>query len=147
MRAAGAAQRVGPAHHAHGFVRHLLEMGIAMMVGMMVSATIFLSAVGMTAAEAMREHAVLFVILQAVGMTLAMVVWMRHRRHNWRSSWEMATAMIVPAVPLICLRLLGIISGPICGLYCLLTIAAMVALMLYRRGDYGGTATTAVSAS
>ena len=146
MRAAGAAQRTGPAHHAHGFVRHLLEMGLAMMVGMIVSATIFLSAVGMTAAEAMREHAVLFVILQAVGMTVAMVAWMRHRRHNWRSSSEMAAAMVAPAVPLICLRLLDVISGPICGLYCLVTFVAMAVLMLYRRSDYGATATTLVSA-
>lgn len=44
-----------------------------MIIGMMVSATIFLSAVGMTAAEPMREHAVLFVVLQAVGMTTTMV--------------------------------------------------------------------------
>lgn len=52
---------------AMGFLRHLLEMGLAMIIGMMVSATIFLSAVGMTAAEAMREHAVLFVVLQQSG--------------------------------------------------------------------------------
>ena len=118
-----------------------------MMIGMMVSAAIFLSAVAMTAAEAMREHAVLFVILQALGMTVAMVAWMRHRRHSWRSSSEMAAAIVVPAVPLICLRLLDVISGPICGLYCLVTFVAMVAVMLYRHSDYGATATTAVSAT
>ena len=56
-----------PAHDGHGFLRHLLEMGLAMIIGMMVSATIFLSAVGMTVAEAMREHAVLFVVLQQSG--------------------------------------------------------------------------------
>jgi hypothetical protein len=147
MPAARAAQRTGPAHHAHGFGRHLVEMGLAMMVGMLVSAAIFLSAVGETAAEGMREHAVLFVVLQALGMTVAMVAWMHHRRHNWRSSAEMALAMVVPAVPLICLRLLEVISGPICSLYCLATIVAMVALMLYRRSDYGATATAAVPAS
>src|SRR5207247_6300491 len=98
MRAAGAAQRTGPAHHAHGFGRHLHEMGLAMVVGMMLSAAIFLTAVGMTAEEGMREHAVLFVVLQALGMTVAMVAWMRHRRHNWRSSSEMALAMVGPAV-------------------------------------------------
>jgi membrane protein YdbS with pleckstrin-like domain len=146
MRVVSAAQPVGPAHDGHGFLRHFLEMGLAMMVGMIGSAAIFLSAVGMTAAEAMREHAVLFVVLQALGMTVAMVAWMRHRRHSWRSSSEMAAAMVAPAVPLICLRLLDVISGPICGLYCLATIVAMVVLMLYRRGDYGPTATTAVSA-
>jgi ABC-type tungstate transport system substrate-binding protein len=147
MRAASVARRTGEPHRAQGFGRHLLEMGLAMMVGMIASAAIFLTAVGMTAEEGMREHAVLFVVLQALGMTVAMVAWMRHRRHNWRSSSEMATAMVVPAVPLICLRLLDIISGPICGFYCLLTIVAMVALMLYRRSDYGATTTAAVSAS
>jgi hypothetical protein len=146
MRAASTAQQTGPAHDAHGLLRHLLEMGLAMMIGMIVSAAIFLTAVGMTAAEGMREHAVLFVVLQALGMTAAMVGWMRHRRHSWRSSSEMAAAMVVPAVPLICLRLFDVISGPICGLYCLATIVAMAVVMLYRRSDYPATATTAVSA-
>jgi hypothetical protein len=144
---AASAHPTGRVHDGHGFLRHLLEMGLAMMAGMLVSATIFLIAVGMTAAEAMREHAVLFVVLQAVGMTVAMVAWMRHRRHSWRGSAEMATAMILPAVPLICLRLLDVISGPICGIYCLATIVAMVILMLYRRSDYGATAATAASAA
>jgi len=137
MRVDTATRQARPGHDAHGFLRHLFEMALAMMAGMMVSAAIFLSAVGMTAAEAMREHAVLFVVLQASGMTLAMVTWMRHRRHTWRSSSEMAAAMVIPAVPLICLRLLDVISGPICGVYCFTTIVAMVVLMLYRRGDYG----------
>ena len=68
MHAASAAQRAEPpARNGHGFPRHLLEMGLAMMVGMIVSAALLLSAVGMTAAEAMREHAVLFVVVQASG--------------------------------------------------------------------------------
>lgn len=119
------------------FLRHLLEMSLAMMVGMVVSAAIFLTAVGMTAAQAMRVHAVLFVVLQAVGMTVVMVGWMRRRGHSWRSSREMAAAMVVPAAPLVGLRLLDLISGPICGAYCVITFAAMVGVMLYRRGDYG----------
>jgi hypothetical protein len=129
-----------PAHDGHGFLRHLLEMGLAMSIAMMVSATIFLSAVGMTAAEVMREHAVLFVVLQAVGLTTTMVAWMRHRRHSWRSSSEMALVMVVAAVPLICLRLLDVVSGPICGLYCFATIVAMVVVMLCLRSDCGATA-------
>ena len=50
---------------------------------------------------------------------------------------EMAAAMVIPAVPLIFLALLDVISGPICGVYCFTTIVAMVVVMLYRRGDYG----------
>jgi hypothetical protein len=121
------------------FGRHLLEMVLAMMVGMMVSAAIFLSVTGMTAAEAMRQHAVFFVVLQAVGMTAAMVGWMRYRGHAWRGCTEMGAAMIAPALPLIGLRLAGVISGPICGAYCALTLITMVLLMLYRRAEYGGT--------
>ena len=122
------------------FVRHLLEMGLAMMVGMIASAAIFLSAEGMTAEEALRRHAVLFVVVQAFGMTVAMVAWMRYRGHAWRSCSEMAAAMVVPAIALICLRLLGVISGPICGVYCASTVVAMVLVMLYRRSDHGGNA-------
>ena len=137
MRVATVIWRVRPGQNAGGFLRHLVEMGLAMMVGMMVSAAVFLSAVGMTADQAMRQHAVLFVVLQAFGMTVAMVAWMRHRGHTWRSSSEMAAAMVIPAVLFICLRLLGVISGPICGVYCFVTVAAMVVVMLYRRSDYG----------
>lgn len=118
-------------------------MTIAMMVGMFASAAVFLSAVGMTLDDALRRHAVLFVVVQAFGMTVAMLGWMRHRGHAWRSCSEMAAAMVVPAIPLISLRLLGVISGPICGVYCGLTIVAMVLVMLYRRSDYGGYAVVA----
>jgi hypothetical protein len=79
-------------------------------------------------------------------MTMAMVTWMRHRGHNWRSSAEMGAAMIIPAVPLISLRVVGVIGGPICGVYCFATIVAMVVLTLYRRNDYGAIAAAVVSA-
>jgi hypothetical protein len=118
-------------------------MALAMMVGMMASAAVFLSAVGMTADEALRQHAVLFVVVQAFGMTAAMVAWMRHRGHAWRGCSEMTAAMIAPAILLIVLRLLGVISGPICGVYCVSTVVAMVLVMLFRRGDYRDMATAA----
>jgi len=137
MHAVSVAHRAG---QTRTFFRHLIEMAVAMMVGMIASAAVFLSVVGMTAAEAMRQHAVVFVVLQAGGMTAAMVAWMRYRGHAWRSSAEMAAAMVVPAVPLVVLRLFDVISGPICGVYCLATLAAMIGLMLYRRSDYGSIA-------
>jgi hypothetical protein len=120
-------------------------MALAMMVGMIVSAGVFLSAVGMTVDEALRQHTVLFVIVEAFGMTVAMVAWMRHRGQAWRSCSEMAAAMVVPAILLICLRLLDVISGPICGVYCVSTLVAMVLVMLYRRSDYGGKAEVAAA--
>jgi hypothetical protein len=130
----------GHGHKHGGFVRHLLEMTLAMVAGMMVSGAVFLSAVGMTADQALRRHAVLFVVVQAFGMTVAMVAWMRHRGHAWRSCSEMGAAMVAPAIPLILLRLVGTISGPICGAYCALGVVAMVLVMVHRRSDYGSAA-------
>ncbi len=127
---------VGHPSETGRFGRHLLEMVIAMMVGMMANAVVFFGATGLAAADAMREHAVLFVVSQAFGMTVVMVAWMRRRRHAWRACAEMAAAMVIPAVPLAGLRLGHIIGGPICGTYCALTFVAMVVVMIYRRSEY-----------
>jgi hypothetical protein len=126
------------AAHTFHFLRHLLEMTLAMMVGMFLGAAIFLTAVGTTLDQALSRHAVAFTLVMAFSMTAPMIAWMRHRGHAWRSCSEMAAAMVVPAFLLICLRLGDVISGPICSLYCALTILAMVLVMLYRRSEYAG---------
>lgn len=133
---------IGPIGGARGtarlqFVRHLVEMLVAMVAGMFISAAIFLAVVSMTVDQALRQHPVLFVIVQAAGMTAPMVAWMRHRGHLWRPCAEMGGAMILPAGLLIGLRTAHAIDGPICGSYCALALAAMVVVMLYRRDEYG----------
>jgi hypothetical protein len=134
----------GPAVAGHAarvfhFLRHLLEMTVAMIFGMIVGAAVFVTAVGMTVDEALRRHPVPFTLVMAFSMTAPMIVWMRHRGHAWSVCSEMAAAMVVPAVPLICLRLADVITGPICGFYCASTILAMVLVMLYRASEYGGS--------
>ena len=120
------------------FLRHLLEMMLAMVVGMIAGATVFLTAVAVPLDEALRRYPVPFTLVMAFSMTVPMVAWMRHRGHAWKACSEMAAAMVVPAFALICLRVAHVISGPICGLYCALTILAMILVMLYRRSEYGG---------
>ncbi|HYZ79014.1 MAG TPA: hypothetical protein VE596_16740 [Gaiellaceae bacterium] len=120
------------------FLRHLFEMTVAMMIGMVGSAAIFVTALGTTVDEALRRHAVAFVVVQALGMTISMVAWMRHRRHSRRACIEMAAAMVVPAIPLVCLRVADVITGSVCGFYCASTIVAMLVVMLYRRSEYSG---------
>ena len=115
----------------------------AMMVGMVASAAVFLTAVGTTVDEGLRQYPAQFVLVQVFGMTVAMVAWMRCRGHGWRSCSEMAAAMVAPAIPLICLRLTDVISGPVCGLYCAASVLAMVLVMYYRRSEYGGISTVA----
>jgi hypothetical protein len=138
-------KRDSPGHAAQAFhfVGHLLEMTFAMMVGMVAGAAVFLTAVGMTVDEGLRRFPELFVLVIAFSMSVPMVAWMRHRGHSWRSCSEMAAWMIVPAIPLICLRLAQVITGPVCGVYCVLSIVAMVLVMLYRRSEYGGISTAA----
>ena len=66
-----------------------------------------------------------------------MVVWMRHRGHSWSRGVEMTGAMIVPAVALIGLLWLHVVSeAPLCGIYCLVMIPAMLITMLWRRSEY-----------
>jgi hypothetical protein len=56
-----------------------------------------------------------------------------------RVSWEVsAGAMALPVIPFILLAWLDVIKGAQCGLYCLSTVVAMLALMLYRRAEYAG---------
>jgi hypothetical protein len=128
--------RGGRSHTVH-FLRHLLEMALAMMVGMFAGAAVFVSALGITVEEAIQDHSVAFVIVMAFSMTVPMVAWMRYRDHAWDRSLEMAAAMVVPAIPLICLRLADVV-GPICSAYCLLSVLAMVGVMVYRRTEYSG---------
>jgi len=140
-----AIKRDSPGHAAQTFhfVGHLLEMTFAMMVGMVAGAAVFLTAVGMTVDEGLRRFPELFVLVIAFSMIVPMVAWMRHRGHSWRSCSEMAVWMVVPAIPLICLRLAHVITGPVCGVYCVLSIVVMVLVMLYRRSEYGGISATA----
>ena len=119
------------------FLRHLLEMVLAMMVGMFAGGVVFVSALGITVDQAVQDHSVSFVVTMAFSMTVPMVAWMRYRGHAWDRSLEMGAAMVVPAIPLICLRLADVV-GPICGPYCLFSVLAMVGVMVYRRSDYSG---------
>jgi hypothetical protein len=72
-------------------------MVAAMGVGMVVSAWIFVAMSGASVDESLRRHAVLFVVVQALGMTMPMVAWIRRRGHSRRDCAEMAVAMLAPA--------------------------------------------------
>ena len=72
----------------------------------------------------------------AFSMTPPMAAWMRYRGHHWDRSLEMGAAMITPAISLCAAGLAGVITGSICGLYCLFSVMAMVGVMVYRRNEY-----------
>ena len=80
------------------FLRHYLEMVVAMLLGMGV----FVAALGALDVELAVG---LELIGMAVSMTVPMVAWMRYRGHGWGPSAEMTAAMLVPTA--VALVLLG----------------------------------------
>lgn len=131
----------GEAHHQgrlSPFWRHFLEMLGAMVVGMIAAGAIFVSVVGVKSwDEVTIQYPTQALLAMAVGMTLPMVLWMRHRGMGWRNSAEMGALMVLPVIPFLCLVWFGITQSAWCGPYCVSTIVAMYALMRYRRAEYG----------
>ncbi|TMK90768.1 MAG: hypothetical protein E6G37_12940 [Actinobacteria bacterium] len=92
--------------HLSHFWRHFLEMLAIMVAGMIATAAVFLSVVGLK-------------------------TW-----NGRRNSYEMALAMVLPVIPFLCLVWFDVTKSAQCGAYCVLTVAAMLVLMLYRRSEY-----------
>ena len=138
VTASGATRR----GRAATFLRHLLEMTAAMLIGMVAYAVLLgglLAAVGSSLENARLGEPELFALGMASSMTVPMVAWMRRRGHGWRNSVEMSAAMVVPALALIlCYRLDAVAAGSICPLACATMIPAMVVAMFYRLDDYTG---------
>jgi hypothetical protein len=113
------------------FVRHYLEMVLAMAAGMMAYAMVFGRGMAFTG---YRDEAIM-----AAFMTVPMVAWMRSRGHGWRQAAEMAVAMLVPmAVVVLAMagrpgvsdRALGLASHAA-------MLLGMLGLMVARRAEYG----------
>ena len=121
-------------------VRHLAEMFLAMMAGMMLGAFLLATAIGTSVSEVRREHAVAWVLVMALDMTVPMVAVMLYRGHSWRSAGEMAAAMLVPALPIVALQLGHAVNESAGGLYMDVSTLAMIALIVYRRSEYRAAA-------
>ncbi len=126
--------------HLPSFWRHFLQMLAAMMVGMIATGAIFVSVVGLkTWDQVTLQYPAQALLAMAAGMTIPMVAWMLFRGMGRRNSCEMAAAMVVPAVPFLCLVWFHVTKSAPCGAYCALTIVAMLGLMFHRRSQYSLT--------
>jgi hypothetical protein len=128
---------------ARRFARHLLEMTLAMMLGMCVLGAAFrwvhLLLFGVGFDNAWHEHTVLTVFAMTFNMTLPMVLWMRHRGHNWPRCGEMAAAMFVLAFATLILFWLGVVSAQVVlPLEMALMIPVMGGVMAVRYDEYAG---------
>jgi hypothetical protein len=77
---------------AKQFLRHYVEMVVAMFVGMGVLAF----PVGWVMDSVGADSDALMFLQMATTMTVPMVAWMMYRGHGWRASAEMSAAMFVP---------------------------------------------------
>jgi flagellar biosynthetic protein FliP len=128
----GGRRGIGP------FVRHVVEMSVAMMIGMPLFGMPLRAVQGALLGPSSVGIPELRALGMAVAMTMAMVIWMRYRSHSSRATGEMAAAMIVPTVALFPMYWAGIISGGmLVGLTHVLMLPSMLAVMLYRRSEYG----------
>lgn len=120
------------------FILHLLEMLVAMQVGMGV----FHLMIGLIRAyssfRALESGTTLHAVVMTVFMTVPMVAWMIFRGHGWRHGAEMVIAMIGPVALIGLLCQLGVdeylpwlaeVSTPAMFL-------GMIGAMVYRREHY-----------
>jgi hypothetical protein len=94
------------------FIRHYVEMVVAMFAGMVVlgvPAGWALGAVGSSWSELTDNAPSLMLLAMAITMTVPMVGWMRYRGHGWRANAEMSASMLVPTFAAMALQLTGLV--------------------------------------
>jgi hypothetical protein len=121
------------------FVRHYLEMVVAMMLGMAVLGPVESALLNPLGWQSIRAVPELSALVMATNMTVAMVAWMRYRRHSRSATILMAVAMYLPFVVLFPPMWLGFLSAS--GMFVgghVLMLPAMAGAMLLRRDEYTG---------
>ena len=125
------------------FIRHYVEMVVAMFLGMAVlgvPAVAVLGLVGMSSSELHNDAPALLLFGMAMTMTAPMVAWMRYRGHGWPASAEMAAAMFIPTFGVIALLWGGLIdnTGTLLEIQHVVMFPSMLVAMLLRRDEYTG---------
>jgi hypothetical protein len=129
----------GARHGRWHFLRHFLEMVVAMFVGMVVVGAAMRGVLALAGLQFPTQYPELAALEMAFDMSVGMVVWMRYRGHGLASTLEMAGVMFAPAVALFPLLWLGVISGDsLIALEHVAMLPLMWLVMLRRRNEYGG---------
>jgi flagellar biosynthetic protein FliP len=125
------------------FLWHLVEMVLAMMVGMAVFGGLraLLDPTGL--ADVVRAHLDVRYLAMAAFMAVPMALLMRYRGHSWWRTVEMVGAMVVPVAAACLLWRFGMgavvpaLSDTALGTSSHVAMyAGMLLAMLYRYGDY-----------
>lgn len=125
------------------FIRHYLEMVVAMFLGMVVlgiPAEFGLQAAGSSMDELHTDAPALMLGGMGVIMTVPMVAWMAYRGHGRRPNAEMAASMIIPTLGVIALLGAGVVTdmGQLMAIQHVVMLPSMLVAMLLRRAEYSG---------
>ena len=119
------------------FVRHYIEMLLAMAIGMVALHPLWTLALQAAGAPHLLDHAELMALVMATDMAIAMGAVMAYRRHGWRDIAEMSAAMYLPFAIFFPATLAGVMtSGTMMVAGHALMLVAMLAVMLWRRDHY-----------
>jgi flagellar biosynthetic protein FliP len=120
------------------FLRHYVEMVVAMMLGMLVLGGAADVALG--AGSWHDDAPALMLLSMAFTMTVPMVAWMRYRGHGWGASWEMTASMFVPSLAAVALLWAGAVTDPgtLMAIQHAVMFPAMLAVMFLRLDEYTG---------
>ena len=119
-------------HRVGHFVRHYLEMVVAMFAGMFV-----LGPLEHLVWPALSARHDVGVLVMATNMAIGMGAWMRFRGHSWRGIVEMSASMYVPFAALLVPYWTGAIgAGALMTWGHVLMFPAMAAVMLLRPAEY-----------
>jgi hypothetical protein len=123
------------------FLRHYVEMVVAMFLGMVVlgvPAGWALGAVGSSWSELTTDAPALMLLGMAVTMTVPMVGWMRYRGHDWRANTAMSASMLVPTFAAIALLQASVVDdiGVVLVVEHVAMLLGMLGAMLLRPTEY-----------
>jgi hypothetical protein len=142
MQAADEARRPRAQTGGYGrwrFLLRYLELVAAMLVGMVVLGWALRAVLMLAGLRYPSQYPELVALEMAVTMPAGVVAWMRYRRHRWAVILEIVGAMVAPAVALVPLLWLGVLTGEALFLLDHVAMGALVLLvMLRRRGEYQG---------
>jgi hypothetical protein len=114
------------------FVRHYLEMVVAMLVGMFT-----LGPLDGLVWPALTARPDVGVMVMATNMSIGMAAWMRFRGHSWRGIAEMSASMYAPFVALLVPFWTGAVgAGALMTWGHLAMLPAMALAMLLRPAEY-----------
>ena len=128
-----------PEFHVGRFVRHYLEMVVAMGLGMGLLHPVWMLATAGSAEGGVLHSTELMLLVMGTSMALPMAALMRYRRHGWPATLRMSAVMYLGlALPLPALWVGALGAGGVMVVGHVLMLALMLVEMLRHGEEYAG---------